>query len=126
MGVKSPSEMPETFGKLFNARDKNGLLDLYAADAMFTLDGATSARGKAAIGEVWAPLFEGPLKLKARCASCHVNGGTAILRTDWAMIAPDESVAMTGSSGEVLRREADGRWRLVIDDATFSSRPGQA
>jgi hypothetical protein len=30
---------------------------------------------------------------------------------------------MAGSSSEVLRRGADGRWRFVIDDATFSSRP---
>ena len=27
MGVNSPKEMPETFGKLFNARDREGLLD---------------------------------------------------------------------------------------------------
>ncbi len=124
MGVKSPSDMSETFGNLFNARDRDGLLDLYVEDGMLTIDGETSARGKTAVGEMIAPLLDGPLKISTKCACCHVNGDSAVVRTDWILTEPDGSVAMTGSSAEVLRREADGRWRFVIDDATFSSRSG--
>ncbi len=126
MGVKSPSDMSETFGNLFNARDRDGLLDLYVDDGMLTIDGETSARGKTAIGEMMAPMLDGPLKISTKCASCHENGDTAIVRTDWILTEQDGSVAMSGSSAEVLRRESDGQWRFVIDDATFSSRSDQS
>ena len=69
-----------------------------------------------------APLLDGPLKISMKCVCCHENGDTAVVRTDWVLNAPDGSVAMAGSSAEVLRHEADGQWRFVIDDATFSSR----
>ncbi len=68
MGVNSPSDMSETFGKFFNARDREGLLDLYVEDGMLTIDGETSARGKTAIGEMIAPLLDGPLKISTKCA----------------------------------------------------------
>lgn len=123
MGVKSPSDISETFGSLFNARDRKGLLGLYVADGMLTIGGEASARGGAAIGEMMAEMLDGPLTISTRCASCHENGDTALVRTDWVLTAPDGSVAMTGSSAEVLVREADGQWRFIIDDATFSSRP---
>lgn len=122
MGVKSPSDITDAFGKLFNARDRDGLLDLYAEDALLTIDGETTARGKTAIGEMMASLLDGPLKISMTCACCHETGDTAVARSNWTLTAPDGSVAMAGSSAEVLRHEADGQWRFVIDDATFSSR----
>lgn len=123
MGVKSPENISDTFSKLFNARDREGLLDLYVTDGMLTIDGDASARGRPAIGQMMAEMLDGPLKISAKCGSCHENGDTALVRTDWVLTAPDGSVAMTGSSAEVLVRDADGQWRFIIDDATFSSRP---
>ena len=124
MGVKSPSDISAAFGTFFNGRDRDGLLDLYAEDALLTIDGETSARGKTAIGEMMAPLLDGPLKISMKCVCCHENGDTAVVRTDWVLNEPDGSVAMAGSSAEVLRHEADGQWRFLIDDATFASRSG--
>lgn len=126
MGVKSPAEMSAAFARLFNARDTAGLLALYADDAMLTIDGAETARGRAAIAKMMAPMLESPLKIAARCGGCHESGDTAIVRTDWTLAAPDGSTAMQGSSAEVLRRGSDGYWRFVIDDATFSSRPAKS
>ncbi len=123
MGVNSPKDMSATFGRLFNARDKEGMLALYAEDGVLTIDGTEIARGKAAIGAMMAPMLDSPLTIATGCSICHENGSTAIVRTDWTLTAPDGSVAMTGSSAEVLRKEADGKWRFVIDDASFSSRP---
>lgn len=116
--------MSATFAKLFNARDRTGLLALYADDAVLTIDGTQPVRGHAAIGAMMAPMLDSPLKIAARCSTCHENGDTAVVRTDWTLTAPDGAVAMQGASAEVLRRGGDKRWRFVIDDATFSSRAG--
>jgi uncharacterized protein (TIGR02246 family) len=126
MGVKTPAEMSATFGRLFNARDKAGLLALYEADAVLTIEGAETARGHPAIGAMMAPMLESPLKIAARCSACHENGNAAIVRTAWTLTAPDGAPAMQGAAAEVLRRGADGLWRFVIDDATFSSRTAKA
>jgi uncharacterized protein (TIGR02246 family) len=123
MGVKQPKEISEAFGRLFNGRDKGALLDLYAADAILTIDGAVTARGKAEIDKTISTFLDGPLMIAIKCASCHQAGDIAIVRSDWKLTAPDGSVAMAGSSAEVLRRDSDGQWRFAIDDATFASRP---
>jgi len=122
MGVKSPTEISETFGNLFNSRDRDGLLALYATEGVLTIDGETSAQGGAAIGEMMAEMLDSPLKISTRCATCHINGDTALVRTDWILTDPEGKEFMTGSSAEVLGRQADGLWRFIIDDATFSSR----
>ena len=126
MGVKAPAEMPETFGRLFNAQDLDGLLALYTDGGMLTIDGEASAVGKAAIGEMMAPMLDGSVSITTTCGASYENGDTALVRTDWVLTAPDGSVVMSGSSAEVLTRGADGLWRFVIDDATFSSRPAKS
>jgi uncharacterized protein (TIGR02246 family) len=123
MSVARPADISATFARLFNARDQRGLLDLYAAEAMLTVDGAAIARGPGEIEAMLKPMLDGPLKLEARCATCHEAGDTAIVRTEWTLRAPDGSAALAGASAEVLRRGADGRWRFIIDDASFASRP---
>jgi uncharacterized protein (TIGR02246 family) len=123
MSVARPADVSASFARLFNARDKSGLLDLYVADAMLTVDGGAIARGRAEIEAMFTPMLAGTLKIDARCATCHAAGDVAIVRTEWTLRAPDGSVAMEGASAEVLQRGADGRWRFVIDDASFASRP---
>ena len=122
MSVKQPSEISATFGKLYNDRNKSGLLDLYAPDAVFTFDGTTTARGLAEIEKALSPFFDEPFKITVECVACHQSGDTALVCSDWKLTAPDGSVAMAGASAEILRRGADGRWRFVVDDATFASR----
>jgi uncharacterized protein (TIGR02246 family) len=122
MGVRDPRDISAAFGRHFNARDKAGLLSLYEDAAVFTLDGATVARGKGEIEQAMGPILEGPLKIKIGCTCAHQAGDTAIVRSDWTLTAPDGSVASTGASAEVLHKSADGLWRFIIDDASFASR----
>ena len=123
MGVRQPNEISEAFGNFFNKRDKAGLLALYADDAILTVDGAALARGKAEIDKLVTQFLDSPLRIAIKCAACHQQADTALVRSDWKFTGPDGSIAMTGSSAEVLRKGPDGLWRLLVDDATFSSRP---
>src|SRR5207244_3939923 len=104
-------------------RDKAALLALYADTALLTVDGAAAARGKVDIERMLTPFFEGPLKMTIKCATCHQQGDTALVRSDWKLMGPDGAVAMAGSSAEVVRKQPDGLWRFIFDDATFASRP---
>ena len=122
MGVKRPTDISAAFAKLFNDRDKRGLLNLYLNDAILTVDGNAVAKGTAEIDKMVTPFFESPLKLVAKCGACHEAGDVALVRTEWKLVAPDGSNAMSGVSGEVLKRGTDGVWRFAVDDATYASR----
>ena len=102
MGARQPTDMSEMFGTHFNRRDKAALLALYADTALLTIDGTAVARGKAEIDRMLTPMFEGPLKMAIKCASCHEQGDTALVRSDWKLTGPDGAVAMAGSSAEVV------------------------
>jgi uncharacterized protein (TIGR02246 family) len=122
MGVRQPEDISEAFGTSFNKRDKTALLALYMETAILTVDGSAVARGRAEIDRMVTPFFEGPLKIDIKCSSCLQQMDTALVRSDWTLNAPDGTVAMAGSSAEILRKGADGLWRFIIDDATFASR----
>ncbi len=81
------------------------------------------ARGKGEIDAMATPFFEGPLKIAIQSSFSLQQADIALVRSEWTLKGPDGAVAMAGSSAEVLRKDADGLWRLVIDDATFVSRP---
>ena len=123
MGTPNPRDISAAFCRLYNARDKAGLIGLYQDDAVFTLDGETVARGKAQIATAITPFLDAPFTMVASCGACLEVGAIALVRTDWRLLLPNGAVEMTGSSAEVLALGADGLWRFAIDDASYASRP---
>jgi uncharacterized protein (TIGR02246 family) len=122
MGVSTPEEMAEAFMQRFNDRDGAGLLALYAADAAFTFDGVTYARGADQIKGALDGFLASPNKLKGKYISVVTAGDTALCSLRWEMLDGEGWIALDGVSIEVLKRGADGKWRFAIDDATGASR----
>jgi uncharacterized protein (TIGR02246 family) len=122
MGVASPELMDQVFAERFNARDKAALLDLYTADAVFTMDGEAKAVGLEQIEGALAGFLAAPLKFSGRFISIYVAGDTALTRMKWELFNEAEGTTSTGVSAEVLWRCPDGKWRFKIDDATGGSR----
>lgn len=121
MAVKRPEDISAEFGRLYNARDAAGLLELYHDDAVFTFDGRTIARGKAEIKVAHAPFMSAPFRIEIICESCYVTGDTALVCSAWSLMGPD-GAAQRGRSAEVLKQGNDGLWRFQIDDASYASR----
>lgn len=69
MGVASPEEMDGFFIERFNARDGDGLLALYAPDAVFTFDGVAFARGTDEIKSALDGFLASPMKLRGKYAA---------------------------------------------------------
>jgi uncharacterized protein (TIGR02246 family) len=122
MGVASPDHMAREFAERFNARDKAALLELYAPDAVFTFDGEAKASGLGQIEGALAGFLSAPLKFSGSYVSVYVSGDTALARMKWELYNEGEATTSTGTSAEVMRRCADGKWRFIIDDATGGSR----
>jgi ketosteroid isomerase-like protein len=64
----------------------------------------------------------GGLRFKAKNVTAYVTGDTAMTRFQWELLDPSGAVAALGTSVEVQRRDADGIWRLVIDDTNGGAR----
>jgi len=65
-----------------------------------------------------------PLKPRVALRATHVVecGHLALTKSEWTLKATNpESVQMEGNGTEVLRRQADGSWRYLIDDPFFAA-----
>ena len=123
MGVASPELMAETFIERFNARDGDGLLALYAPEAMFTFDGVTFARGLDEIKAALAGVLASSMTLRGKYVGAPlVAGDVAMCSLRWEMLNAEGWIDQDGISTEVLKRGSDGLWRFAIDDATGASR----
>ncbi len=121
--VHAPQEMNATFARAFNSRKLENLLSLYEPDAVLLVDASgSSANGLDAIGAELARLLEAPGIMVSRNNFCVVHSDVALLRADFALRDGDRLVA-SGSTAELVRRQADGTWLYVIDHAAGATVP---
>ncbi len=120
--IMDPEDGPRTAQDAFNAGDLDGLVGLYETEAVLILGPGQIAAGSDAIREVMAGLMGtgGRLELKCRRNSLHQVGDIALRTLEWKLEGNDPDanpLALGGVATVVLRRQADGCWRLVIDNA---------
>jgi uncharacterized protein (TIGR02246 family) len=97
-----------------NARDVDGLVELYEPHARMVRDDGSVAEGLDAIREIWAGLVAvgGQITVSTRYAI--EKGDTALLSNSWTFEVQGES--FSGVTAEVARRQADGSWLYLIDN----------
>lgn len=116
--TSTPQALMRTFTNLVHARDLDGLVALYEPSAVFEPQPGIVIRGHAAIAAALADL----LALRPRMITDTVQvldaGDVALVVNEWTMTgtAPDGAeVRQGGRSADVLRRQHDGRWLVVVD-----------
>jgi uncharacterized protein (TIGR02246 family) len=117
---RAPEEVDRLFGERLNAGDVDGVVALYEPGATLVRGDRSAATGHPAIRTEIA----GVVALRPRITmnvTTVLRGGTnlAVLYNDWHATATDRDgkpLALRGRATEVVRRQRDGSWRLVIDD----------
>jgi uncharacterized protein (TIGR02246 family) len=103
----------EAFAKTMAARDVQAFASFIAEDAVFA-GGSTPLRGRAAIVEGWKPYFEGPAApFSWAPAKVEVSGSGDVALSSGPVSDPEG--ARIGAFVSTWRREADGKWRIVLD-----------
>lgn len=118
MSARTPEEVHPLFARHFAAADMPALLSLYEPDAVLLPQPGTIARGHAAIRESLNNFLA--MKGTFRIVGSKVvsAGDVAIGYIDWTLDAkaPDGSpIHLEGTTSDVMRRHADGRWLIAID-----------
>ena len=120
MPAATPEQIHRVFEDTFNAGDIDGLMELYEANAALIAEPGSVAYGS----EQVRAALEGFLALKGRITLdtklVFTVGELAYLSNTWSLsgTGPNgEPVALGATTAEVARRQADGSWRYVIDNA---------
>jgi ketosteroid isomerase-like protein len=121
MAANLPEDCDVEIGRAISAGDIAAALDLYEPGAAFVpAQGAEPLVGSDAVRaalEGFAAL-KGTLEVKVR--SVVQSGEVALLQSEWTLSngkGPDGSaVNLAGKGAEVVRRQADGTWKFVVDN----------
>lgn len=115
----SPGATIERFSALLGAGRLEELLELYEEDAAFVPEPGRTVSGLAAIRAELEQLVALAPRMNGRVEQVLEAGDTALVAYRWQLDAtgPDgTAIAQGGLSADVLRRRADGTWRVLIDD----------
>jgi len=119
MNKRTPLETIELLDAAFNRGDLEAVLDFYEETAMMVVQPRRLATGKAEIRAAYESIFAN-LKRAAAQEKTHVieTGDIALFSSKWnftGRFANGDSASRESFASVVLRRQADGNWRIVAD-----------
>ncbi len=120
-GVRAatPEQVLESIVTGINAGDLESLLPLYESKAAFVPEPGTLAPGAAGIGESLNAFISMNGELDLEVTRVLEADDLALVIGVWSFngTGPEgEPVQLAARNADVLRRQADGTWRFVIDN----------
>ena len=116
----SPEACDRLFGEHVNAGDLAALMSLYEPGCSLVRRDGGMARGHEEIRPVFERLLAMQARMRTEIVKVVQSGeDLAMVYNDWHMSAkrPDgQPVEASGKAIEVVRRQADGTWRFILDD----------
>jgi uncharacterized protein (TIGR02246 family) len=112
-------DWPAFFVKHLNAGELEAIVELYEPDARFVDRSGNTLFGRELIRPALARLIESKTRLQSRVVKATSIDDVALLYTDFQGTTVDPSgqtVESVFRAIEVLRRQKDGTWKLIIGD----------
>ena len=112
----------ETVNELVHAINEANLeraLAAYEEDAVLVAQPGVTARGTSQLREALSGFVAMKARLRSEAQQVIQNGDVALYIARWSLSGVDPSgkpVNMGGESTDVLRRQHDGRWLIVLDN----------
>lgn len=120
MFARNPADVDRLYGELSNAGDAEGLLELYEPGATFVDRELGAQVGHDAIRSLLTAWVNMKPTIDMGLATVIPMGeDLALVHHDWqAMVdAPGGArIEVSGKATEIVRRQADGGWRFILDD----------
>ena len=114
-GIRLPTAFGAAYAEAFSSGDINRVLQMYEPTAV--LQGRDGRRhdGVEAIVAAFKPILARGLRMETSARFLIEHGDVTLIRYDYCLFDSAGTEAYAASSCELLRRSADGCWRLAID-----------
>jgi uncharacterized protein (TIGR02246 family) len=113
---KRAEEAHSTLAAAYNTGDLSTVLNMYDLDGVIVPEPGSPVAGR----EKFEQAVKGILSIKGRMeiktVYCLQAGDIAVGRSEWSIKDGDE-VKVSAKGVEVLKRQSDGTWKVVIDHA---------
>lgn len=119
MSGETPQQVLKSIVDGINTGSLDALMTLYEPEAAFAAQPGNLAHGLPGIRESLAAFIAMKGTLDLEVTRVLEAGGLALVAGHWSFTgtAPDgAAVTLKGHNADVLRRQADGSWRFVIDN----------
>ena len=113
------AELPAALADRLGAGDVDGALALYEPDATFAPQPGAQVSGLDAIREALSQFAALKPTLEGEIEKVLEAGDVALVTNRWSLkgTGPDGGpLEMAGVSADVMRRQPDGTWRILVDD----------
>ncbi|HEV2812773.1 MAG TPA: SgcJ/EcaC family oxidoreductase [Solirubrobacteraceae bacterium] len=112
------AELPAAFADRLAAGDLDGALALYEPDATFAPQPGAHVTGLDAIRGALEQFIALNPTLDGEVEKVLEAGDVALVTNRWTLrgTGPDGPLEMAGVSADVMRRQPDGTWRILVDD----------
>ncbi|HUK56304.1 MAG TPA: SgcJ/EcaC family oxidoreductase [Nitrospiria bacterium] len=107
------------FAETFSAGDLNAVMALYEPGAVLVAQPGQTVRGHANIREALKGFLALKPRFVLRFGKALVSDDIALLLSTWTLhgTGPDgKAVELAGQTTDVVRRQKDGTWLLVVDN----------
>ena len=115
----TPEQALKSIVEGINTGNLDALMLLYEPGAGFATQPGSLTHGEAGLREALAGFIAMKGKLVLKVTRVLEAGGLALVTTVWSFTgtgSTGEPVKLAAKSADVLRRQADGSWRFVIDN----------
>ncbi|HZQ62131.1 MAG TPA: SgcJ/EcaC family oxidoreductase [Casimicrobiaceae bacterium] len=119
MPARKPEEVDLEFAVALNAGNIDALTALYEPDASLTPQPGVTVKGAAAIRQALQAFVDANphIAISPRVVSQVDDIALVSAQYELSLTGPDGKRAqITGRSVEILRRQADGTWKFLIDE----------
>ena len=120
MPIRDPSHAYQVWADAFNSGDLEALMALYMPDAILMAEPGRQVNGKEAIRAVYAEFLSLKVPITLELLDFAVVEDIAQTRGRWALRgtgADGQPVDLSGTNADVLKRQPDGTWLVMIDIA---------
>ena len=115
----TPEEVLNSIVEGINTGDLDSLMTLYEPDACFVSQPGQLAKGPESVRQSLRSFIDLKGKLDLKVKRVLQASDLALVTSEWSFSGTGSDgnpVAMAAKATDVLRRQADGSWRFVIDN----------
>jgi ketosteroid isomerase-like protein len=117
MIARSPQEAIELLDSAFNEGDVETILAFYEDAAVVVTEPGQVARGSAELREFFRRIVRSGSQVRQLKTYTLEADGIALFLSRWSLQGGNEGTPRTFIAATVLRRQPDGGWRALIDNA---------